>query len=89
MSPIPERTLIDHGRLDPAKVKARRLAAGYKNIHAAEPALKGVINHVTLRKWENVRNPPKRVFLDTLQAFAAAYGCTVEDFLTDPQEENG
>lgn len=76
---------MDHGHLDPRKVRAQREALGLTQKQAAARI---PVNVKTVQAWESVENAPARVYLHVLQAFATAYGCSVVDLLTVPKDQD-
>ena len=68
------------------KVRAARLAAGFRFIRNAVEATG--LNYKTLLAFEGRSGlrPPRAPSLDALRALARAYGCHPRDFAKDPTE---
>lgn len=70
----------------PEKIRARRLAAGFKTFQAAARATS--LNYKTLEFYEGHkgRTPPANPSRRALSLMAAAYCCSIRDFAVDPHE---
>lgn len=77
---------VHTGLIDPARVKAARLAAGFKNCWVAAHSENMTADMKSVYHWEDTRRGLFSGRTSVLFALARAYGCAPETFFAIPEE---